>query len=438
MRRPRTGKGNLPAALRWALAFYEAAWAVATPFLRRNPRLRDGWDQRVLRRPLPRADIWIQAASVGEGYLARELMKAGGGFGRHRVLATTGTRQGMEILAGEFRWEPRFFPLDRPSLMARAVDQVRPRVAVLLETELWPGHLAALRSFGVPVLLLNGRIAERSLEGYRRVGGVWRHLRPDQVAAISPADADRFAALFGSWGISVMPNIKFDRIDIPAMEREGGSPPSDDRETDPPPWFAPGAPVLVLGSVRQEEEEAVFRVLTGIREQIPDAIVALVPRHLQRVEAWGERLSRLGIPWRRRSELSESTPPGTVAVWDTFGELGRLYACADAVFVGGSLAPLGGQNFMEPLAAGVVPVVGPSISNFAWVGEWIFRRGLVVRTRNADEAATALLAQLRDPPDQAVIRRQIRDFVSDRSGGARTAAEMVWEFLSLSGPLREK
>lgn len=429
MRRPRGGNGKPPAAFRWALAFYEVAWAVAAPFLLRNPRLRDGWDQRVLHRPLPRADIWIQAASVGEAYLARELMKAGRGFGRHRVLATTGTRQGREILAGESRWDSRFFPLDRPSLMARAAEQVRPRVAVLLETELWPGHLAALRSRGVPVLLLNGRITERSLRGYRRIAALWCRLRPDRVAAISPADADRFAALFGSRGISVMPNIKFDRIRIPSMDPEEAPPPSGSRELDHPTWFAEGAPVLVLGSVRQEEEEAVFRVLTRIREQIPDAVAALVPRHLHRVEAWGERLSRLGIPWRRRSELSESTPPGTVAVWDTFGELGRLYACADAVFVGGSLAPLGGQNFIEPLAAGVVPVVGPSISNFAWVGEGIFRRGLVVRTRNADEVAAALLAQLRDPPDRAMIRRQARYFVADRSGGARTAAEMVWEFL---------
>jgi 3-deoxy-D-manno-octulosonic-acid transferase len=420
------------------LAIYEAAWTVATPFLRRNPRLRDGWDQRSLVRPLPPADIWIQAASVGEAYLARELMEAGGAFGRHRVLATTGTRQGMEILAGDPRWERRFFPLDRPSLMARAADQVRPRAAVLLETELWPGHLTALRSRGVPVLLLNGRITQRSLEGYRRGGGVWRHLRPDRVAAISPADADRFAALFGPRGISVMPNIKFDRIDIPAMEREGASPPSDDRETDHPPWFAPGAPVVVLGSVRQAEEESVLRVLERIRAKNPHAITALVPRHLHRVGAWGERLSRSGIPWGRRSALLEPAPSGTVVVWDTFGELGRLYPFADAVFVGGSLAPLGGQNFMEPLAAGVVPVVGPSISNFAWVGEWIFRRGFVARTRNADEAAAALLAQLRDPPDRAAIRRQVRDFVADRSGGARTAAEMVWEFLSLSGPLREK
>jgi 3-deoxy-D-manno-octulosonic-acid transferase len=116
-------------------------------------------------------------------------------------------------------------------------------------------------------------------------------------------------------------------------------------------------------------------------------------------------------------------------VWDTFGELGRLYECADAVFVGGGLAPLGGQNFMEPLAAGRIPVIGPSWSNFAWIGEEIFREGLAVRTGDAEEAANALLFLLRHPPNRDQVREKARKFIGTRSGGAKMAAEMVWRML---------
>lgn len=493
----------LTPGIRALLAVYEGLWRLAPLFLKRNPRLRDGWNQRTLRRPLPRADLWIQAASVGEAYLARELFAAADGFPGIRVLATTGTRQGMEILAAEKRWERAFFPFDRPSWMACAVDQVRPRVAVLLETELWPGQLAALRTRGVPTLLLNGRITERSLRGYRRVSGLWRSLRPDRIATISPADAGRFASLFGPVGVTVMPNIKFDRIRIPGGAPDEGPPisppavngsevrpglvlgngmPEDSLENgegdgkgegflenpavlemacaasekgEGPEtrraieshrgfsenfsrsvrngWFRPEDSLVVLGSIREEEEPSVLRMIQRIRESAPAAILALVPRHLHRVPLWSERLSGEGIPWQLRSGLLRPALTGSIVVWDTFGELGRLYECADAVFVGGSLAPLGGQNFMEPLAAGRIPVIGPSWSNFAWIGEEIFRQGLAVRTGDAEEAANALLSLLSNPPDRDQVLEKARKFVGSKTGGARMAAEMVWSSLEMSG-----
>ncbi len=421
-RNPNAAARTFTPGIRALLAFYESLWRPAPPILRRNPRLRDGWDQRVLRRPLPRADLWIQAASAGEAYLARELFRAADGFPGIRVLVTTGTRQGMEILAAEDGWDRAFFPLDRPSWMARAVGQVRPRAAVLLETELWPGHLAALRARGVPVLLLNGRITEGSLRGYRRMGGLWRALRPERVAAISPADADRFASLFGPAGVTVTPNIKFDRMRISAFSDE--IPPSSRNR-----WFAAEAPVVVLGSIREEEESEVFRMVKRVRESVPAAIVALAPRHLHRVPTWTERLSGEGIPRALRSGLQSPAPAGRIVIWDTFGELGRLYECADAVFVGGGLAPLGGQNFMEPLAAGRIPVIGPSWSNFAWIGEEIFREGLAVRASDGERAANVLLSLLQHPPNRDRVLEKARKFVGARSGGARMAAEMVWRRL---------
>ena len=432
-----------------AFALYEAAWIAARPFLARNARLRDGWDERTLRRPLPRADLWIQAASAGEAYLALEIFRAADGFAGHRTLATTGTRQGMEILAGVAGWERAFFPFDRPSIMARAVEQVRPRIAVLLETELWPGHLAALRSRGIPILLLNGRITERSLRGYGRTPSLWRGLRPDFVAAVSSGDANRFAALFGPERIVVMPNIKFDRSRR-AGKRRGASPGGaatpegcfrENAGEDPgnsmgDRWFAPGVPVVVLGSVRREEEAAAMEMIRRIRKRVPDAVVAVAPRHLHRVSAWTALLSGAGLSPRLRSELSEPLSAGTAAVWDVFGELDRLYGAADAVFVGGSLAPLGGQNFMEPLARGRIPVIGPHWDHFSWIGEAVFRQGLAVRVPDAEKAADALIAALENPPDRTRVREAAWEYVAARSGGARKAREWIGERLAAGRTIR--
>ncbi|MFP4389605.1 MAG: 3-deoxy-D-manno-octulosonic acid transferase, partial [Desulfococcaceae bacterium] len=257
-------------------------------------------------------------------------------------------------------------------------------------------------------------------------------------------DAERFASLFGSAGVTVMPNIKFDRIRIPENAAEEISPfQGNGAEVRPGlapgngnhpltarnGWFKPEDSVVVLGSIREEEEPPVLWMVRKIRESVPNAILALAPRHLHRVSVWTDRLSAEGIPWALRSDLIPPASAGRIVIWNTFGELGKLYECADAVFVGGSLAPLGGQNFMEPLAAGRIPVIGPSWSNFAWIGEEIFRGGLAVRTGDAEEAANSLLSLLRHPPDRDQVREKVRKFVRSRSGGAKMAAEMAWRIL---------
>jgi 3-deoxy-D-manno-octulosonic-acid transferase len=392
------------------------------PLLRLNSRLADGFDQRRLSRGLPRARVWIQAASAGEAYLTREICRSLSAGRPESILATSNTRQGLEILngippSGTREIHTTYFPFDAPSLMARAVNQVRPDVMVLLETEIWPGLLSALKKKEVPILIINGRLSAKSLKRYLMWPAL-RHLRPDRILAISEPDADRFRTLFGPDGVEIMPNIKFDRININSaltgvsLENLLGS-----------------TRVAVLGSVRKEEEPQAEKMICRIFEQCPEAVVALFPRHLHRIESWKKRLARMAAPWALRSRTDGPVLPGSVVLWDTFGELSAAYAAAHAVFVGGSLAPLGGQNFIEPLICGLRPVIGPSWEDFAWVGRNIFHQGLVRIGADWQEAADFLIQDLKFPAKRADVRALADQYVRERRGGTDQACQVIDTFI---------
>jgi 3-deoxy-D-manno-octulosonic-acid transferase len=422
---------------------YDLAFGLALPFLRRNRRLADGWDQRILAAAPPRADVWLQAASAGEALLAVEILKRLGPavFGAPgepdtppaplTVLATSGTRQGLDILAKAAKHgegiDPRldlrtaFFPLDRPRIMEKAVAVVAPRVMALVEAEIWPGLLTALARAGTPAFILNGRITTRSLARYLLWPGLWRTLAPALVQAISSDDAARFGLLFGPERVEVMPNIKFDRI-APA--------PPLPREKNPLATLVPAsAPFVALASVREEEEDQVAAILATVRERRPEAVIGVFPRHMHRLSAWRARLAESAPGWAERSRLTGEAAPGTVVLWDVFGEMTPALALARAAFVGGSLAPLGGQNFLEALECGLVPVVGPYWENFAWVGRDIVDRGLLLVARDADEAAALLLDRLDAPESREAVAARVQAHFAPRRGGAEGACRRIAERL---------
>lgn len=474
------------------LGVYSGLWRAATPLLRRHKRLREGFADRLVpdgwpwfpeaTTGAPPLRLWIQAASGGEAWLVHSLLPA-----LERALAavptlaarplqalcTTCTRQGLDVLeklapeggtsnAGTLVL-PRYFPLDRPDLMRKALRAAAPEALLLLETELWPGLLAAAGEQGRPVLVLNARMTEKSALAYGLLAPFWRMRVPRRVLAVSDADAGRFAALFGGrTEVSVMPNIKFDRVAASLARTD--EPAADMRR-------AIGAPepcrLVVLASVREEEETLLLptiKILYGRRAGGVPVAVAVAPRHMHRVSAWKERLQAEGVPCVLRS-AGAAPPPAQragggdvppVFLWDTFGELEALYAAADAVFVGGSLAPLGGQNFLEPLAQGVRPVIGPYVKNFLWVGRDIVSCGLVRQISGPDALPEALL-QACGPDDaadgaapvapgvpcvaaeagialqsRAAVQREFAAWLAGRTGGSAVAAGAVVSLLALS------
>jgi 3-deoxy-D-manno-octulosonic-acid transferase len=316
---------------------------------------------------------------------------------------------------------PGWCPFDKPGIMARAVSQVNPKLVVLLETEIWPGLLHALKQRRRPAWIINGRITERSLSRYKKGRILLDLLRPEGVLAVSEADAARFAELFGKEIVSEMPNIKFDRLPTArAPKNEAALFRLLPRESR----------FLVLGSVREQEEPRIENLIRRVHSRQPDAVIGLFPRHMHRLGHWENTLSHMGAKWNFRSKLHSSVKPGQIILWDTFGELMDAYSLADAVFVGGSLAPLGGQNFLEPMVYGNRPVIGPFWDNFFWVSEEIFRQGLVLRENNWQDAAERLVDQLRNPPDREKIRRQAEEYITARRGGARKACRLIENHLS--------
>ena len=412
------------------MCFYDIAWRLCIPLLKLNSRLKEGYDSRCSGDSLKPADIWIHAASAGEAFLALSLIETMNPVAPIHVLVTTNTRQGFDIINNgiksrindsQVKAECGYIPFDRPMLMDNVVQRICPKLMILLETEIWPGLLFALKKNIVTTIIINGRMTPKSLQRYMIWPLLWKALSPDKILAISDDDANRFATLFGQDKVQKMPNIKFDRLKT-----------TINNTNNPLKSFIPNSvPFLVLGSVRQPEEHPVEKIIQNIQSSLPKTIIGLFPRHMHRIKYWEQELRRLNIKWKRRSELTDETvPAGTVIVWDMFGELNSAYALAKAVFVGGSLAPLGGQNFLEPMIYGIAPIIGPSWENFAWVGNDIFNQGLAIKEDNWQSVASGLIRQLRQTKTDDRLQAAAIRYIEARKGGTQQACELITDLLN--------
>jgi len=410
-----------------AFRLYNLSWSCALPWLRRNHRLAEGFRQRTLKTGLPAADLWIQAASVGEAYLALELIRSLRTTKPLKILVTSNTNQGMEILTqylsdqqsnnGRIQPQVGYFPFDKPAIMQTAVTNIHPKVMVLLETEIWPGLLRSLKKYRCKILIVNGRITEKSLKRYLLWPSLWQKLRPDEVLAICQADAHRFSRLFGKAGVEVMPNIKFDRIAAAASC-------SDDKNKLKAILPADN-PFIVLASVRQGEEILVKNIIQNVLRIRPETVVGLFPRHMHRIPYWQKMLRQTGIGYTLRSKTKHRISAGNVILWDTFGELLPAYRLAESAFVGGSLAPLGGQNFLEALVSGVIPITGPWWDNFAWVGQEIVESGLLRVAGDWKQVADLLLKDLAARLSRKDVIKAALQFIETRRGGTEKACRRI-------------
>jgi 3-deoxy-D-manno-octulosonic-acid transferase len=306
--------------------------------------------------------------------------------------------------------------------MQAAVKRMQPRVMVLLETELWPGLLSALKAGGCRIVIVNGRLSPKSLKRYRLWPAIWCSLRPHHILATSAADADRFAALFGSDGVATMPNIKFDRVS--AMETPAEKPSHPIKHLLPP-----AAAFVILGSIRQQEEPRIEKIIKAVARERENTVIGLFPRHQHRIDHWRQILDRAQLRWTLRSAIRTSVPQGCIILWDTFGELAEAYRFSAAAFVGGSLAPLGGHNFLEALVNGVIPVIGPSWENFAWIGTEVLTSGLLKVAADWKQVADLLIKDIDHPaPHQEVVTR-VDQYLKNRRGGTEIACQQILNLL---------
>jgi len=412
-----------------ALSAYNLLWKAVVPLARHRKRLREGHDQRTLiENRLTPSDIWIHAASAGEAYIAAELVEVLAAPEAPVILITTHTRQGLEVLEkrlseiGAPRVTACYAPFDAPSLMDKAFQQVAPRLLVLVELELWPGMLAAAKKHRVAIAVINGRLTPSSFKRYARAKGLLAPLAPDFISAISRGDAHRLSRLFPNTPIEVIPNIKFDRI--PFLGTTGA----------PPSTLFPGADartVYLLASVREEEEKIVAEMCRRILTRDKKALIAWFPRHMERVEPLCKNLAHGGLTPVRRSQCPSMGTDTSLVVWNRFGEMGGAFSCAHAAFVGGSFAPLGGQNMLEPLASGLIPVMGPSYSNFSWVGDDLRHAGLLTLCSTADEAAGHLVRLAHEKNNRQEILKRFQLLIETRRGGTKATCKHLTHLLSI-------
>ena len=364
-----------------------------------------------------RADVWIQGVSVGEVEIARTLALALRALRPGLpLLVTSTTPAGVALLGKRFRDlepPPRLqpFPLDLAPSVGRLLSSARPRLLVLVETELWPVLLNAARRRKIPVLVASARLSERSARRLRAAGPLFRGpvSALSAVAARTDGDAARFAAIGVPEGrIRVAGDMKFDR---PL--------PPEPVFADEVRALAAGRPVVVAGSIAEEELDLALSLPRRLAGPSGAPLLLLAPR---RTEAWDEaarRAASAGLRVRRRSRPGEEGP-ADVYLLDTIGELASAYRLGDAALLGGTFGRRGGHNVLEPLLAGLPVVVGPSIGNIRAAVE---AAGEAVAAAPDGEGAVASLARFLADPSARARARAAADalFVLHRGATERTA-----------------
>jgi 3-deoxy-D-manno-octulosonic-acid transferase len=410
------------------IALYEIAGLLAVlaaaPFallwLAFSRRARDGFGERLA--PLPRrpgASVWVHAASVGEAEAAAPVIEGLIAAGVP-VVATTLTTSGRARLRQRFPGlVVRLAPLDLWPLTRASVRRARIAVLVLVETELWPSAIHATACNGGRAVLASARLSDRSFPLYRAARPLFRAvLGPDHVAAVlaqTAEDARRFAALGAPAALcSVIGDLKLDKA--PA------APPDAALRAA----IGPG-PLLLGGSTHPGEEEALLDAWRTLRAGPAPALrLVLAPRHADRAPDVLDTVRRLGVSAALRSKGAAAAD---VAIVDTVGELGALYDLADLVFVGGTLARVGGHNLVEPVQAGKVVVHGPHTENQRAQERLLAPRGVLWRIESARELPAVLRRQWEDP-ERHRAAEEARGWLVGQRGAAERAVAAIQRALA--------
>lgn len=363
--------------------------------------------------------IWIHAVSVGELLTARPLIAAL--RARHpglRVFLSTTTMSAQQLARrGGLDVDAVFyFPFDLGLVVRRTLDLVRPRLFLMMETEIWPNLLRECQRRGVKTAVVNGRLSSRSFPRYRLVRGVFRHVLADidRFCVQSDEAARRFAEIGAApERITVTGSLKFD-----SLEPAATASPSGPRDRVLRYFrFSAGKPVLMAGSTMKGEEAVVLRTFRRLKTTVPAAVLVLAPRHPERFGEVTRLAEQEGFRTVRRSELAIDTEPrADVVVLDTIGELATVYQVGTVVFVGGSLVPTGGHNILEPAVYGRPVVFGPHMHNFSEIATAFVSNDAGVQVASDGEFESQVLALMADPVRRARLGAAARALVEANRG----------------------
>ncbi len=357
--------------MRIFFAIYSILWTLVIPLLKFKARIKTGFNQRLVKheyKKVPnRKKILLYAASGGEAQLACTYIK----YYLEKdciYYCFSWTKEGVDIFETfaknniEYSLYAYFAPFDKPRYIFNALSQISPDHSYIFETEIWLGFLYACKKLNIAFSFVNARMSEKTLRSLSLLKPILSNLPPKAVYALSEVDKERFSKIFHNKNYSIsfelMNNLKF----IQAREL------LEQTEIVPNTY---DSPIVLFASIRQEEENDILSAISKIRTICPSTRMIICPKHIERSEFWKNSLDNCVTAGEKKLLLQDLVEylrtNNNAIVWNSYGALKILYQYADIVFVGGSIKPLGGQNFLEPLACGVKPYVGMHVDNFLWV-----------------------------------------------------------------------
>jgi len=368
--------------------------------------------------------IWVHAVSVGEVLAVSTLvLRLRAEYPEHRILVSTTTDTGHKLAAGRFGAENVFyFPFDFKFCITRYFRALHPELIVIAETEFWANLLRVARESGSRVAVVNARISDRSLPGYRR----WRPLLSrvlssvDLFLAQTPEDARRLAEIGAPKDrVFVGGNLKFD---VPASS----SPKIVNQLRSA---LESSGPVLVCGSTVEGEESFLFDVFRSVLADYPSAVMLLAPRHPERFQQVADQLQQSQLKFWKRSTWKGEPLFGGILLVDSIGELASLYTLADVAFVGGSLVPRGGHSILEPAQHGVAILVGPHTENFRDIVE-LFRTQDAVHIVRPSDLAHVMVGLLKNESERRALGRRAFETLQSQRGATQFTMEKLRTLLT--------
>ncbi len=363
--------------------------------------------------------IWIHAVSVGEVLTARPLIsELKRRYPNLRMFLSTTTMAGQQLARRSVRDVDAvfYFPFDFQFVIRRTLDLVRPKLFIMMETEIWPNLLRECRARGVKTAVVNGRLSARSYPRYRLIRPMMRRVldHVDRFLVQSEESARRFIDLGADPArVVVTGSMKFDSLEVSSTALQARA-----RDRVLRYFRIPASrPVIVAGSTMKGEEGAVLKAFRRVRSVTPNTLLVIAPRNPERF-AEAEQLARQeGWKVARRSELAiDAEPRVDVVVLDTIGELATIYQIATVVFVGGSLVATGGHNVLEPAVFGKPIVFGPHMQNFAEIAEAFVVNGAGLQLAGEGELEEAFLSLMSDPVRRARLGAAARALVEANRG----------------------
>jgi len=423
--------------------FFALVLCLIGPFLLVNAKARAGLGQKLGRIPLDlvkakgeiRGAMWLHAVSVGEFNAILPLVMAlHQKYPRLPLVVSTTTKTGQDLAGQKLAGVARtfYFPFDLPFAINSWLDFVRPSSVVIAETEIWPGFVDMARANGIPLAVVNGRMSPKSFKGYAR----WKFffgpvLRRFSVIGVQNEDErSRYRAVGGSTlPVVVLGNLKYDGL-VPL-------PPEKIRALKSELGITDDTIVIVAGSTHEGEETAMLDAYASILQtalgQSGKMLLVLVPRHPERFDHVAQLIEQRGLILKRFSRgdrLDGAANP--VFLLDTIGKLFDFYSLADVAFVGGTFAPIGGHNIMEPYAFGVPVLIGPRYEKTRDSAKALLAKDAIVVCQSTDALSCQLLQLLNDP----ILRKQKgmagREILQESQGAVQNAMEMLAPFIAKS------